>query len=466
MNMHTRSHLRGYTPLAVAFAILLGGTISAVGQAPARPEGAVPNTADASLATDVGGAGVEPLSSVEQGQTHLNESFELDRRRWRLEKRRDAFRDTQFRFNLRSYYFGRENADGTEDESLAIGGWVGFKTGYFLDHISFAATGYTAQHLAGDEDEDGANLLAPGQEGYSVLGELYADIKIIEGLNLYVGRKEYDTPYINRHDNRMTPNTFEAIVLQGLAKLKDDATLKYGVGYFDKIKERNQDEFVSMAEDAGADADRGVYTAGAVYKDGDFSIGAIDYYSPDIINVAYAEAKLAVPITDKLKPAFALQFTDQRTVGDDLLEEGGFSVQQVGIQAELPVRNALFTAAFTHNTDGADVQTPWAGYPGYTSSQIEDFNRAGESALLLRAAYEFPWVEGLTAYAMWVHGSDPEGADEFAKDECNLNLEWVPVKEVLKGLSLRVRYGVVEQHGGDADRVKEVRVILNYGLSF
>ena len=48
-----------------------------------------------------------------------------------------------------------------------------------------------------------------------MLGEAYADIRIIDDLNLYVGRKEYDTPFINRNDVRMTPNTFEAIVLQG-----------------------------------------------------------------------------------------------------------------------------------------------------------------------------------------------------------------------------------------------------------
>jgi hypothetical protein len=265
----------------------------------------------------------------------------------------------------------------------------------------------------------------------------------------------------------MTPNTFEAIVLQGKAKVGDEgATLKYGIGYFDKIKERNSDDFVSMSEDAGADVDRGVFTAGALYQKGDFSIGAIDYYCPDVINVGYAEAKLGVPITEKFKPAFALQFTDQRSVGDELLFEDGFSVQQFGIQAELPVRHALFTAAFTHNTDGADVQTPWAGYPGYTSCQVEDFNRAGESAFLLRAGYVFTWVEGLSAYALWAHGSDPEGADEFARDELNFNVEWVPSKTVLKGLSLRVRYGTVEQHGGDVDRLREIRVICNYALNF
>ena len=257
------------------------------------------------------------------------------------------------------------------------------------------------------------------------------------------------------------------IVLQGKAKLGDKgATLKYGIGYFDTIKERNADEFVSMSEDMGAEADRGVFAAGALYQVGDFSIGAIDYYSPDIINIGYAEVKLGVPIREALKPTFALQFTDQRSVGDDLLKDEAFSVQQFGVQAELPVGHALFTTAYTHNTDGSDVDTSWAGYPGYTSSQVEDFNRAGESAFLVRAGYEFPWVEGLSAYAMFVHGTDAEGADQFGKDEWNFNVQWGPTKGALKGLSFRVRYAIVDQRGGDAERLDEIRVICNYGITF
>jgi hypothetical protein len=136
----------------------------------------------------------------------------------------------------------------------------------------------------------------------------------------------------------MTPNTFETIALQGKAKLGEGGViLKYAAAYFDKIKERNSDEFVSMSEDAGASVDRGVYTAGALYEKGNFSIGAIDYYSPDIINIGYAETKLTLPIGEDWWPKLAAQFTDQCSVGNNYLQEDSFSVQQFGIKAELPV---------------------------------------------------------------------------------------------------------------------------------
>src|SRR5205814_5330345 len=156
---------------------------------------------------------------------------------------------------------------------------LGVQAGYYLYHISFVATVYTSNHIYAPDDRDGTLLLAPGQNGYTVLGEFYAELRIVKDLGITVGAKGYDTPFINRNDTRMTPNTFEAIVLQGRTKLgtsssdddviadgmgpskdgkevavpaptptEDVASIKYGLGYFYQIKERNDSEFVSMAE--------------------------------------------------------------------------------------------------------------------------------------------------------------------------------------------------------------------------
>src|SRR6184192_1665146 len=157
------------------------------------------------------------LTSVEEGQTPLDEAFEF--RQWRLEKRRQALKDTKFEFNLRTFYFDRSDFSGAEKQAWAISGWLGVKTGYFLDHIAFGATVYTSNPIYAPDDRDGTTLLAPGQNGYTVLGEFYAEFRIITDLGITVGAKGYDTPFINRNDTRMTPNTFEAIVLQGRTEL-------------------------------------------------------------------------------------------------------------------------------------------------------------------------------------------------------------------------------------------------------
>jgi hypothetical protein len=344
--MTKRTPLTEYTCSALASLAVLCGAHTALGQTEAVPQSASDNSA---------------TTSTEQGQMPLTDSFQSGRE-WRLEKRRGALQDTEFRFNIRTYYFDREKFDGSESEAFTIGGWAGLKTGYFLDHLSFGVTGYTSQPLYAPDDKDGTGLLKPVQEGITVLGEAYADLRIIKGLNLYAGRKEYDTPFINGDDSRMIPNTFEAIVLQGRIELGKGGTdpskggveqkeigsvLKFGAGYFDRIKPRNSDEFIAMSEAAGASVDQGVYTAGVLYEKGNFTIGAIDYYSPDTINIGYAETTLKLPINADWEPKFSAQFMDQRSVGNNDLQRESFSAQQFGIKADLPFKKALFTLGYT-----------------------------------------------------------------------------------------------------------------------
>src|ERR1700704_470833 len=349
--MKIRPSLGGYGRIAAALLVIISGVNVVVGQQAVTTPTPPPGAAE---------------SSVEEGHTQMDESFDF--RQWRLEKRRSALEDTKFEINLRTMFLDRNKFDGIESEAWAIGGWAGLKTGYFLDHIAFGVTGYTSQRLIGYVDRDGTLLLEPGQESFTVLGEAYADIRITDGLNLNIGRKGFDTPFINRNDTRMTPNTFEAIVLQGKVELgpatvvsqdnkdgkdvavpvKDRPSLKYGIGYFDQIKERNSDDFVSMSVDAGATVERGVYAAGVVYEKGKFSIGAIDYYSDDIINIGYGETKMELPISPDWKRRLAAQVVDQRSVGDNLLQGNSFSTNQFGLKVELPVQKALFTVAFTH----------------------------------------------------------------------------------------------------------------------
>jgi outer membrane porin, OprD family len=499
--MKKRTFLGECGRAAMALLVLMSGADAVLGQEQVWMEAGTDTALDISLGAMQAGPVVDPQSSVEEGQTPLDDSF--DWRQFRLEKRRGALKDTKFEINLRTFYFDRNQFNGSESQAWAIGGWAGVKTGYFLDHIAFGSTLYTSQPLYAPKDRSGSLLLLPNQDGYTVLGEFYADIRIIDGLNVNVGAKGYDTPFINRNDTRMTPNTFEAIVLQGRTELgkastnadesdtsstgdiaglskdavnaseakaepdKDNAVLKYGAGYFYQIKERNDSVFVSMAVDAGANVDRGVYTAGLLYEKGGFSVGGIDYLCPDVINIAYAESKLKLPIGADWQPKLNGQFVQQHSIGADLLQGDSFSGTQFGLKLDLPVTKALLlTAAATYAWGDTNLQNPWSGYPGYTSVQVQDFNRAGEGAFLLRAGYEFPWVEGLSAYALGVFGTTPDLGGQYRQNEYDLNLQYSPKKGRLKDLSFRLRYALVHQYGGNVDNLTDFRAICNYVITF
>src|SRR5688572_22860984 len=406
-------------------------------------------------------------SSTEQGRTGMDEAFAAkSRAQWIRETRRKAFADTKLDIQLRSYYFDRDKFDDTQSEAWALGGSIGLKTGYFRDRFAFGATGYTSQRLEGDEDKDGTLLLQPGQEGYTVLGEAYVEALLWKGARFTAGRRGFDTPYLNRNDVRMTPNTFSAAVLQGIAGGGDRPEWRYGFGYFDEIKERNSEEFVSMSEDAGAPdgVDEGVWAGGVNYTSGPFSIGAIDYWSDDIINIFYTEAKYTHALNDKVKLNFGAQYTDQQSVGAKLLTGADFDASQWGVKAELAWGGALFTTAYTSTGDGGSTQNPWSGYPGYTSVQVNEYHRTGEDAWMLRAGYNFKSVPGLGVYGLCVDGSDPEGATLYSEDECDVNVQWNVKEGPLEGLMLRLRYADIERNSPGNPNQTDFRFMVFYDV--
>lgn len=351
-----------------------------------------------------------------------------------------------------------------------MGGALTYRSGYVYDRFALGAAVYTSQPLYAPEDRDGTALLKPGQEGYTVLGQLYGEVKLVPDTYFRFYRQEYNTPFLNKNDGRMTPNTFEGYTFQGAYGGENGTpAFRYGGGYITKIKERNSDEFVWLSRDAGANVDRGVALAGLIYSQGPYSIGAIDYYSDDIINIFYTGGKAVFQPTKKVGLLFAAQYTDQRSVGSDLLKGYGFSTNQFGIKGEISYGGAIFTLGYTIAGDGADLQSPWSVYPGFTGVQVQDFNRAGENALIGVVSYNFGslGLSDVTAYALWVHGwgaVDPvNGSSLYQQDEYDFDLQWRPGIDVLKGFWFRIREGYVNQRDGGSS-INDFRIIVNYDI--
>ena len=269
----------------------------------------------------------------------------------------------------------------------------------------------------------------------------------------------------------MTPNTFEGYTLTGVYEGKGGAPkFNYGMGYIDKIKPRNSDTFISMSEAAGADAKRGVVTGGVNVFWRGFTLGAINYYSSDIINIFYTESTYKFLIAGTLDFLFAAQFTDQRSIGDNLLKGYTFSTDQTGLKGEMSYRSAVLGLGYTRNSKGADLENPWGGYPGLTSAQVQNFNRAGENAFMAKVSYDFAHLgfEGVAAYALLVHGwgrIDPSTKQPIPdENELDMDIQWRPQVAFLKGLWFRGRYANVYQYEGVRDTINEFRLIVNYDL--
>jgi len=99
---------------------------------------------------------------------------------------------------------------------------------------------------------------------------------------------------------------------------------------------------------------------------------------------------------------------------------------------------------------------------------VKDFNRAKEKAFLVKASYDFTRIglEGMTAYAQFVHGWDSidpsTGQDVANENELDLDLQWKPKSGFFKNFWPRIRYAVVHQYEGAKNYIHDFRIILNY----
>jgi hypothetical protein len=267
----------------------------------------------------------------------------------------------------------------------------------------------------------------------------------------------------------MTPYTCQGYVLQGT--LGGDAgqpSIRYGAGYISDIKPWTSDNFISMSRAAGAAVDRGVATAGALFSFANFSLGAIDYYSSDIINIGYAEAKYVTRLPEQLDVMLSAQYVNQRSVGDDLLIGSSFSANLVGLRSEFGRNGAILTLAYTAAGTGADLKRPWSGNPVYTGSLLRGFDRASEQATLIKLSYDFSelGLTGISAYAHyshgWIRGNDI-GLPSLSERELDLSLQWRPDWQVLKGFWFRGIYCLADTNqAGARTRLRDLRLIANY----
>ncbi len=138
-------------------------------------------------------AGPEYISSEEPApesaaelQGPLSEAFE-EEERVRLYAIKEIlrplppfWRDSRVDLKLRSYYLGRNNVGNSKNEAWAAGGWLSYESGWWKNRLQIGAVGYTSQRLYGPESRDGTLLLKPGQQGFSVLGQLYAHARVTD----------------------------------------------------------------------------------------------------------------------------------------------------------------------------------------------------------------------------------------------------------------------------------------------
>jgi hypothetical protein len=345
-----------------------------------------------------------------------------------------------------------------------LGGAIEFKSGWAANRFQLGATLYTSQVIYGPEDKDGTLLFKPGPEQLTVLGEVNVTARIGESDILRIGRQSFDLPWLARHDIRMAPNTFEAVAVGRQAK----TGFAYVVGYVEGIKRKNDDEFISMSEAAGAaDSDEGLGLLGAQYTLADGSlIGATNQTTFDVMNTFFVKAEKSYAIQPGTSIRLYGQYTDQRSIGEDLI--GDFKTHLASIKGELFWKNASFRLAASKAGDGYALQSPFGGPPNYLSIIVDNFDRAGEDAVMIGASYDFKDAggKGLSMFTNISTGRTPDSGPNASPDETeyDLTVDYRFAKDVAEGLWIRLRGAWIDQDERESggDDFFDFRIIVNY----
>ncbi len=409
--------------------------------------------------------------SVEELESPLESGFEEAERKptlfpnlkRRLKDLPPFLRDSKAFLHLRTYVFNRRNLGDTRDAAWAAGGWLDYESGLWRETLSIGAKLFHSQDVYGPAETDGSLLLGPGQRPYTVLGEAFVKLEH-RGNRLTLWRHSLELPYVNRQDSRMTPRTVE-----GVSFLQNEGALRFGAGHLTGMKERNDDDFVSPARRAGvATKNRNLSFVGLRWSPDDrFSLGFIDHYVPDVLNIFYAEADWNLDLGDELGVRLGLQLTDQRSVGEDLLTGEAFDTRTVGARAAFGWRSLILSLAAT-TTDGEEgIRSPFGSRPSYLSRMQEDFDRAGEDALGVTLSGRVAGLRDVSAFGSYTRGAgarDPvDGGSLPNRQEWDLTVDWRPEAGLLPGFWLRLRGSVVQQNGAPETNA-QFRIILNYEI--
>jgi len=381
-----------------------------------------------------------------------------------LEELPPFFADTEIDARFRTYYLRKDRTIDRLSEAWAMGGSISYRSGWLADFLSVEAEFFTSHPIVAPGARDGTQLLAPGQESYSVVAVANAKLRY-QGVVLTGYRQTLGLPYLNRSDSRMTPYTFE-----GLTLAKDEGTIQFSTGYLWKIKLRNSDEFISMARKANPllSKDRGLAYAGVLFRpNDDFHVGASAGVVPDLFAGIYSETSYARDLSAAVEMRFDAQVSYQQSVGSELLLVlPSFKTWNLGLRVSTSAAGAMFRLGFSITGDERAILSPYGSNPSYVDLMQRTFTGADEKALLLSFSYDFSQlgVSGLSVIVNFVEawGGDVPGIRGDAR-ELDATIDYRLPKElgIFEGLWLRMRGSWLDDETSDKNG-SDFRVILRY----
>ncbi|ADD68863.1 outer membrane porin [Denitrovibrio acetiphilus DSM 12809] len=379
----------------------------------------------------------------------------------------EAFSKGTLKGELRTFYFERDFDEATTDRAdFAVGSLLYYKTAP-LHGISAGLAFASSNDLGSDEDKNVYGLLATGDDGdhesYTRMQEYYIQGEWFDTVVKY-GAQEINTPFMNKHDIRMSPKTYK-----GLSLVNNSVNgLTLSGYYITEFMGWNDDEFMSISESAGAgDDDSALLVGGIKYQLPvsvvKASVAGWQYYLEDVFQSTYFEGSVGKKIGDynlHITPSYLTQ----KSQGDELV--GDFDTTQYGFNAGVAAYGLSLTGFYARTPDDG-VFAPW-GDGKVIIQQIIAAGRADEDAYAVKLGYNFGalGLRGLDAYVFYGMYDTPESGAAASSDidETDFSLQYkFDEDSYLKGFSVRVRYAIIDQD--TAEDYNDFRVYIKYSFA-
>jgi hypothetical protein len=361
--------------------------------------------------------------------------------------------------DIRNYYFQRDfKGDSTDKASFAIGGILRARA-HPHPNLSAGLSLYTSQGAGlNDREKDVYNLLAEDSAGehrnYTALGEAYFDIHN-EDFSFKLGRQEMFTPWLNLHDIRMTPQSFDAASL--VWTLNESTHVVFC--HVTKMKPKTETHAQSMSETAGFGGDEPLSCLG-FERTGEIGLKLWTYRAHEMWDDLYLRVDYR---PEKSNWHVGGRYLKRNTSDSQLA--GNQDSWHIGIIAGKTLGNLELSAAYSHNGD-RDILRNW-GHETTISNQVMVADRAKEEAWLVNLKYTPPSAQKLQLCFSLANHNTPDSGKYQSPDrkEYNFDLKYDLLK-MIPGMSLRGRYAWVNESGDHAEDLRDLRLYLRYQYKF
>jgi hypothetical protein len=402
------------------------------------------------------------------------------------------FKNAQAGYNLRTFSMDRENVNGSLNQAWAGGGSLYARTGFWRDVLQLGATYYFSLPLQAPDDGDGTQLLAPGQDLISVLGELYARLRYQkQTLTLYrqeidmgyarmagVRANRSDLAYVGKLDNRMVPLTYQAALLGGPIADQSPASgsVSYWAGYVRDAKLRDSNEFISMGQAIGAKGSAaGMSMAGLQWSPmKDLWAQAWYHQVSDVLAIGFADLDYVGRLSKQSYWRLATQYTRQTSAGGTALAGKSFSTSNWEAYGEFGWQQFTFYGAYSTIAKAQQIRTPFSSGPIYTQMLTRNFTQAGEETFVVGGAVKLDSLaSGLSLTLDAANGrsavNPASGAAVPDEREIDFGIHWTyrAKGSMFDGVRARLRKGwVYDSAPTGTQRGTDLRFDLNWPIRF